>query len=124
MNKEIRLEIVEELSHFCYICHKQFFLMCGEPQIKMGGCCSGAVWGKVRYIRPVYAHLPCFQAKEVKRRETIYKLPVIRKIMGGYAKQEIKSLNNLLRVESNPVSRGLITADRKRFKAWLEELRC
>jgi hypothetical protein len=123
VNKETRLEIVEELRNFCYICHKQFFLMCGEPQIKIGGCCSGAEWGKTRYIRPVYAHPSCFQAKEVKRKQTIFKLPVIKKIMRAYAGQELKTTDKWLNKEGNSIFRGLLQAERKKYKQWMRELK-
>ena len=122
MDKMIRQDIVDELSHFCYICHKRFYLVCGEPQIKMGGCCSGAVWGKTKYIRPVYAHLPCFQAKEVKRKQTIYKLPVIKKIIGAYAKQELRDIKKGYSTATDPVFKGIFISEEKQFKAWLQEL--
>lgn len=123
MDKETRCEIVEELRHFCYICHKEFVLMCGEPQIKIGGCCSGAEWGKTRYIRPVYAHLPCFHNKEVKRKQTIFKLPVIKKIMRANAGQRLKTTDTWLNQEGDSIFRGLLVAEREKYKRWMRELK-
>jgi len=123
MDKEIRQEIIDELRHFCYICHKRFFLMCGDPQVKVGGCCSGAEWGKTRYIRPVYAHLPCYISKEVKRKQTIFKLPTIRNIIGGYSKQELKHIQKGLKAGLDPIQNNTLNAERSKYLRWQRELK-
>jgi hypothetical protein len=71
MSEPLPEELAEQIDHYCYICGKEFFLECGTPQVKIGGCCSGFVFGGIRYTRPVYAHLGCYQNKEVKRKQTI-----------------------------------------------------
>ena len=123
VNHDVRQEIVEELRHFCYICHRRIFLMCGDPRVEVGGCCSGAEWGKTRYIRPVYAHLPCYHSKEVKRRRTIYTLPTIKKIIGRYAKQELKHIQTGLDEGLDAIQNEFLNADKVKYQGWLRELK-
>ena len=123
MNKEIRDKIIEELTgHFCYICHKRFSLFCGEPRVQIGGCCCGVTWGKTKYIRPVFAHMNCYMSKEVKRKETIMKFPKVKIFLVRYVKEELAHFRGLLKLQTDPIWKGIVTADIKEYQKWLEEL--
>jgi hypothetical protein len=127
LNKEIREEIVEELDHYCYICHKRFYLMCGTPQIKVGGCCCGVDWDKTRYVRAVYAHPSCYFSKKIKRRHTTIKELILKKIIGALAKERITSLAKDLKTNEDIQRYPELVADWKvnikKYKLWLRELR-
>lgn len=122
----IRHEIVEEiLSDYCYICHKRFFLTCGTPQVKVGGCCSGAEWGKTRYVMPVYAHLNCYNSKVIKRRLCIFREEVIKTLARAYAKQQIKDSQKDIESEMGKRYPELVRhwkEDIREFQGWLEVL--
>jgi len=123
LNKELRQAIVEEMRHFCYICHKRFFLMCGTPQIKVGGCCCGVEWGKTLYVRPIYAHLHCYHKEKLKRTHGIMKEATLKKIMVGYCAKEIRNIDKGLQADLDPIQKDFLRADKCKYELWWKELR-
>lgn len=122
----IRQEIVEELlSGYCYVCHKRFFLECGAPVVKIGGCCSGAYWGKTRYVMPVYAHLNCYMSKVIKRKSTIFKEETIKSLMRAYARRQVRESQKDINSEMGKRYPELARHWKEEiavFKGWLVEL--
>ena len=60
MNKKYVWGILKELNSTCYICKKNISLFCGQPEIKMGGCCVGYWFKGIKWITPRYAHIHCY----------------------------------------------------------------
>jgi hypothetical protein len=60
MEKEKVWEILKELNSVCYICKKRISLFCGQPEIRIGGCCVGYNFKGTRWVTPRFAHLPCY----------------------------------------------------------------
>jgi hypothetical protein len=89
-------EFIRIADHYCYICHKRFFLICGTPQVKIGGCCYGLDYKGVRNILSLYAHLPCYMSKEVKRKHSIIPEIVFKRMVKDYCQLEIKGIKSYL----------------------------
>jgi hypothetical protein len=89
-------EFVMIADHFCYICHKRFFLVCGTPQVKIGGCCCGLDYKGQRILMPIYAHLSCYMSREVKRKHSIIPELVFKGMVKQYCEEKIKGIKSYL----------------------------
>ena len=126
MNKKHTKKIWELLRHldsFCYICKKRIMLLCGQPEIKIGGCCVGYRFRGITWMTSRYAHFICYQKATSKNKtmETENKtIQMLKEIFQIKIKIEKNTLKN------EPLCKGEwrkeIKRELVRYREFLEEL--
>ena len=122
MKTEETREMLENIHKFCFICKKHMMTLCGEPTVRIGGCCCGVYYKEIKYLMHFNMHYHCFTQNK-KKMKYVMTEKEFKKIMLPYFKKRLLNEKDTLKCKyCKDDWRKEVKIEIKKYQRWVNEL--